>query len=75
MVRVPYNPTSGVKTPEFAGCFGTAEQAAEKVAKLVIPGETRNLASVKTKQKRDSSHKKRDGKPYLTPQTPFGMTD
>ncbi len=51
--------TSGVKTPEFPQLFGTAEEAAGKLATFVIPSEARNLSLAVTQEKRDSSHKKR----------------
>jgi len=53
----PHSP--GLNTPKFAGLFGTAEQATEKLAQFVIPGEARNLSLAETQEKRDSSHKKR----------------
>jgi len=36
MLFNPAAPTSGVKTPEFSGLFGTAEEAAEKHRKAFL---------------------------------------
>jgi hypothetical protein len=39
--------------------YGTAEQAAEKVVAIVIPGGARNLLPAKNQEKADSSGKPR----------------
>jgi hypothetical protein len=56
--------TSGLKTPEFAKRFGTAEELAEKSQFVVTPSEARDPLFAKWQGKST----------FLTPQTPFGMT-